>query len=155
MRTVTVVAVFVLLMAAVSSIRFASAQPHKPPDAPTLQLELERQSLENVDDKAGRWQFLGGRVTENAKHVADYAAVARVVKQGTEAQNTAAVTTTIFFMGEKPPQNITLQGAHDFHSGGQVGSVSAASGKYAAYVGKPFSISVPPAAPAKPKLTIN
>lgn len=154
MRRMVVGAVFILV-AAVSLIRFANGQPQKPEDVPTLQMELVRQSLENVDDKAGRWQFLGGQVMENGQHVADFAVVARVVKQGTDAQNTAAVTTTIFFMGEKPPQNITLQGAHDFNSGGQVGSVSAASGKYAAYVGKPFSISVPPAAPAKPTLTIN
>src|SRR5687767_13347503 len=117
MRRMTVGAVFILV-AAVSLIRFANGQPQKPEDVPTLQLELVRQSLENVDDKAGRWQFLGGQVMENGQHVADFALVARVVKQGTDAQNTAAVTTTIFFRGEKPPQNITLQGAHDFDSGG-------------------------------------
>ena len=111
-------------------------------------LELERGSLKNVDDDAGRWQFMGGKVTQNGEHVANYASTKRVVNEGTEEQNTAMLTITIFFLGDKPPQNITLQGAHDFDSGDEIGSVSAASGQYSAYIGKPFTCE-------KEKLTIN
>ena len=38
----------------------------------------------------------------------------------------------------KPPENITLHGAHDFHSGGEIGSVSAASSAFSAQIGKQF-----------------
>jgi hypothetical protein len=123
-----------------------SYQPGKAAPAPAkaapvlvLELELKHLSLENVDDKAGRWQFAGGQVFQKGKHVANYATVRRVVNKGTEEQNTAMLTTTIFFLGKQPPENMTLQGAHDYNSGDQTGSVSAASGQYAAYIGKAFS----------------
>ena len=45
---------------------------------------------------------------------------------------------TLKFIGEKPPQNMTLHGAHDFHSGGEIGSVSAASSAFSAQIGKQF-----------------
>ena len=57
---------------------------------------------------------------------------------GTEEQNTAMLWVTLFFEGEKPPENITLHGAHDFNSGGEIGSVSAASPAFAPFIGKQF-----------------
>jgi hypothetical protein len=118
------------------------ADPGKKPapvaQAPVLELELKPESLENVEDKAGRWQFEGGKVYAKRKHVANYASTKRMVNRGTDDQNTAMVTTRIFFLGEKPPENITLQGAHDFGSGDQAGSVSAASSEYRTYIGKSF-----------------
>lgn len=93
-----------------------------------LTLTLERLSLDNIDDAAGRWQHDGGKVyCPNGTHIANYAAHRRVTFSGTSPQNTAMVTMTLFFLGDLPPQNITLQGSHDFQSGGFVGSVSAAS----------------------------
>jgi hypothetical protein len=44
----------------------------------------------------------------------------------------------LFYIGEKPPQNITLHGAHDFNSGGEIGSVSAASSAFSSHIGKQF-----------------
>lgn len=93
-----------------------------------LTLTLERLSLDNIDDAAGRWQHDGGKVyCPNGTHIANYASHRRVTFSGTSAQNTAMVTMTVFFLGDAPPQNITLQGSHDFQSGGFIGSVSAAS----------------------------
>ena len=97
----------------------------------SVTLKLARQTLTNVDDAAGRWQFEGGRVLKGNKHVGFYGITRRVINGGTDAQNTAMVTGTLFFLDEKPPQNITFQGAHDFNSGRYIGSVSAASTKYA------------------------
>lgn len=57
----------------------------------------------------------------------------------TDAQNTAMLTLEVFFEPQHPPQNIVLQGAHDFNSGHEVGSVSAASGALATHIGKPFT----------------
>ena len=45
---------------------------------------------------------------------------------------------TLFFLGAKPPENITLLGAHDFNNGGEIGSVSAASSAFSAHIGKQF-----------------
>ncbi|MBV9928646.1 MAG: hypothetical protein JOZ96_26765 [Acidobacteria bacterium] len=102
-----------------------------------LTYTLVRECLNNVDDVAGRWQIEGGRVLEKEKHVANYSSVKRV-SCGTHEQNTAMLWITLFFLKEKPPQNITLHGSHDFNSGGEIGSVSAASATFAAQIGKQF-----------------
>lgn len=105
---------------------------------PALTLTLQRDTLTNVDDPAGRWQHEGGRVNENGRHVGFYASTKRVTFRATEAQNTAMLTMTVFFLGTNPPENITVQGAHDFNSGAQIGSVSAASPAHARRIGKKF-----------------
>jgi hypothetical protein len=141
MRKLSVPIAIVLLFIVAGLVGAAdepAAKPAAPATAPTLELELARLSLKNVDDDAGRWQFEGGKVLQKGEHVANYASTKRVVNQGTEEQNTAMLTVTIFFLGNKPPENITLQGAHDFNSGDQTGSVSAASKAYLPYVGKSF-----------------
>jgi hypothetical protein len=98
----------------------------------TFKFELERNSLTNVNDAAGRWQHEGGEVYYRGVYVGDYAIHRRVTWGGTDNQNTAMLTMTIFFIkgDSKAPQNITLQGSHDFSSGEYVGSVSAASQEY-------------------------
>jgi hypothetical protein len=104
----------------------------------TLTLNLHRDTLTNVDDPAGRWQYEGGTALENSKQVAHYASTKRVVFHATDAQNTAMLTVEIFFDGNNPPESMTLQGAHDFNSGGETGSVSAASSAFAPHIGKAF-----------------
>jgi len=103
----------------------------------SLTYTLVRECLNNVEDAGIRWQIEGGTVTQDGKHVANYSSVKRV-SCGTMQQNTAQLWVTLFFLGEKPPQNITLHGAHDFDSGGEIGSVSAASLTFAAHIGKEF-----------------
>ena len=103
-----------------------------------LTLTLERTVLNNVDDAAGRWQFEGGRVFEDKRDVGFYASTKRVVFGATDAQNTAMLTLEMFFLPNKPPQNIVLQGSRDFNSGEEIGSVSAASASQAAHIGKQF-----------------
>src|ERR1700688_3682256 len=102
-----------------------------------LTYTLHRDCLHNADDPGMRWQIEGGKVLENDKHVANYSSVKRV-SCGTTEQNTAQLWVTLFFLGGKPPENITLHGAHDFHSGGEIGSVSAASSAFSAQIGKQF-----------------
>lgn len=111
----------------------------KPAPVQAFELDLQRASLESVDDKAGRWQFEGGKALHKGVHIANYACVRRIVFKGTDDQNTAMLTTTIFFLGSKPPQNLTLQGAHDYNSGEQIGSVSAASSHYSNFIGNRFT----------------
>ncbi len=106
----------------------------------TLQFTLEDEGLSNDDDAAGRWQYEGGRVFDANKHqVANYAVTRRVTFSGTSAQNTAMLTMTLFFLGKAPPENITMQGSRDFSSGGEIGSVSAASAAFATHIGKQFT----------------
>ena len=45
---------------------------------------------------------------------------------------------TLFFLGGKPSENVTLLGAHDFDTGDEIGSVSAASSTFSAHIGKQF-----------------
>jgi len=102
-----------------------------------LTLTLVRDCLNNVDDGTGRWQIEGGKVFEKKEHVANYSSVKRV-SCGTHEQNTAMLWITLFFLKGKPPENITLHGAHDFNSGGEIGSVSAASTAFASRIGRQF-----------------
>jgi len=102
-----------------------------------LTLTLVRDCLNNVDDIAGRWQIEGGKVFDKNQHVANYSSVKRV-SCGTHEQNTAMLWITLFFLRGKPPENMTLHGAHDFNSGGEIGSVSAASSGFASRIGKQF-----------------
>jgi hypothetical protein len=138
MRTVAAGAVLALLVWGVWNAA-ATAQKGRPAHEPGLELDLKQLTLQDVMDSAGSWQFEGGQVVHQRKHVANYATVRRVVNKGTTEQNTGMVTTTIFFLGKQPPENMTLQGAHDYNSGNETGSVSAASGQHAAYIGKAFS----------------
>jgi len=103
----------------------------------SLTYELVRECLNNVEDAGIRWQIEAGKVMQKDKHVANYSSVKRV-SCGTQEQNTAMLWMTLFFLGQKPPQNMTLHGAHDFNSGGEIGSVSAASSAFAARIGKQF-----------------
>jgi hypothetical protein len=98
---------------------------------------LIRECLNNVDDIAGRWQIAGGKVLQRRRHVANYSSVKRV-SCGTHDQNTAMLWITLFFLKGKPPENMTLHGSHDFNSGSQIGSVSAASSAFASRIGKKF-----------------
>jgi DNA-binding beta-propeller fold protein YncE len=106
--------------------------------SPTRTYTLRRDCLNNVEDPGMRWQIEGGKVLENGKHVANYSSVKRV-SCGTTEQNTGQLWITIFFLGGKPPENVTLLGAHDFNSGDQIGSVSAASSAFSALIGKQFT----------------
>ena len=103
-----------------------------------LSLMLERTTLNNVDDIAGRWQYEGGTVFEDKRQVGYYASTKRVIFGATDAQNTAMLSLEVFATPQMPPQNLVVQGSHDFSSGGEIGSVSAASGQYAALIGKGF-----------------
>jgi hypothetical protein len=103
-----------------------------------LTYELVRECLNNVEDAGERWQIEGGKVLDRQKkHVANYSSVKRV-SCGTHEQNTAQLWVTLFFLKGKPPENMTLHGAHDFNSGNEIGSVSAASSAFSAHIGKQF-----------------
>jgi len=103
----------------------------------SLNYTLVRECLNNVEDVANRWQIEGGKVMQRERHVANYSSVKRV-SCGTHEQNTAMLWITLFFLKGKPPENMTLHGAHDFNSGGEIGSVSAASSAFASHIGKQF-----------------
>ncbi|MFD7306335.1 hypothetical protein ACFV83_36410 [Streptomyces pharetrae] len=113
--------------------------PTPPPDE-ALEYTLNQNSLTNVDDAAGGWQFEGGMVLDHGAHVAQYASSRRVTIGGTNALNAATVTLTLFFgsASGQAAENMTLQGAHSFSSGEAIGSVSAASSAFASRVGHHF-----------------
>jgi len=62
-----------------------------------------------------------------------------VIFGATDAQNTAMLTLEVFFEAQQPPQNTVLQGSHDFNSGKEIGSVSAASSTFTTHIGKQFT----------------
>jgi hypothetical protein len=122
----TMKTVLVALTALVLTVVFHSAAY-----AGSLSLSLVRAELTNVDDPAGRWQHEAGNILKNNVVVGQYAITRRVTYGGTDVQNTAMTTVTLFFTNSStPPHNVTLQGAHSFSSGRFAGSVSAASNRY-------------------------
>lgn len=105
-----------------------------------LKYKLVRQCLNNVEDNAIRWQVEGGDVFEKDKKVRTYSSVKRI-SCGTVEFNTAQLWCTLFFKPRKAgnaPENMTLHGAHNFNTGNQLGSVSAASSSFSAQIGKQF-----------------
>ena len=109
-----------------------------------LKYKLVRQCLNNVEDVAVRWQIEGGDVFEKDKKVGTYSSVKRI-SCGTMEFNTAQLWLTLFFKPRKAgnaPENMTLHGAHNFNSGNQLGSVSAASASFNAQIGRQFDRTV-------------
>lgn len=107
-----------------------------------LGFKLARLKSNTVNDIAGNWQYEGGIVMQlNGQQVGHYSSQKRVTHGGTTVLNTASVTTTLFFNSKdnNVPDNITLQGAHDFSIGNKCGSVSSASKKYQTTIGKTFN----------------
>jgi len=102
-------------------------------------LVLNRLSLANVDDSIGRYQHAGGEVFLDGGKIGNYTLSRRYTTDGTEEQNTAALTLTILVLGEDPPQNTTIQGAHTFNNGRYNGSVSAASSELSFLIGADVS----------------
>ena len=74
----------------------------------------------------GRTQYDAGDIMVRQTKVGEYLRVKDVHAGGL---NTAAVTITLFFTNPEggAPLNITLQGAHDFNTGDETGSISASA----------------------------
>ena len=95
--------------------------------AGTSTMQLRRNSLTNVNDAAGLWQYEGGTVWQQGRQVGFFAATRRVINGGTNALNSSMFTLTLIFSGSAPYRNVTLQGAWQFSPGNAIGGVSAAS----------------------------
>jgi hypothetical protein len=105
-----------------------------------VNLSLQRNTLNAADDAGGRWLFEGGRTfDENNNHVGHYAGTMRVVLGGTQTQNVAMLTVTFLALVGQPPDSLTIQGIHDFNTGGESGSVSAATGQFVPLIGHRFT----------------
>lgn len=139
MRPCLIVGALILLALFTSWVGSADDKQEKPTTVPGLELHFARGTRESIDDKAGYCQYSGGKLLQMGKQIGNYATVLRGIRGGTYEQNTAILTITIFFLGKNPPENMTLQGSYHFSSGDGIGSVSAASAQYSAYIGKSFT----------------
>jgi hypothetical protein len=111
--------------------------PHAGEGATSVTVTLARTTAVNTSvDAGGSWTFDGGTVSLGGVVVARYARVLRtVLGGGTDVQNAAMVTITIFLLGQTTPENLTLQGAHSFTTSDAKGSISAASSSLTGTVG--------------------
>lgn len=103
--------------------------------AGTAVLQLSRVApLTNVNDAAGLFQHEAGIVLKGAITVGNYFLVRRVETLPGALFNTGATHITLLFAPAKrttnAPENITIDGAHDFTTGAFKGSVSATSSAY-------------------------
>jgi hypothetical protein len=115
--------------------------------AGSVVLELHRASLINVADAAGSTQHEAGTILKGSTLVGNYFLSRRTDTLSGALFNTGATHITLFFEpqpdGSSPaPDNVTLDGAHDFSSGGFKGSVSAASHLYSWIKGADASYSI-------------
>lgn len=126
--------------------------------AGSVVLQLVRISaLTSVNDTAGRWQHEGGNILSGGLKVGQYALTRRITNSGTTSPlNTAMTTITLFFATRSgtAPENVTLQGAHDFTANNFRGSVSAASNRYT-WVQGGDAIYIPGATATSRLLTIS
>ena len=106
--------------------------------APKMALNLQSASSVEMRDLAGATVYFGGQVFENGAQIGNFAAQQRITPAGTDDLNTAQLTMTLFFSGQTPPDNITIEGASDFNSNFAMGSVSAASSRFKPYIGESF-----------------
>lgn len=103
--------------------------------AGSVTLVLKRVRLVNVPDGAGLTQHESGTVLKGGVAVGDYFLTRRVETFTGARFNTGATHITLFFAPKSggtsnAPENVTLDGAHDFRSGAFKGSVSATSNPY-------------------------
>jgi hypothetical protein len=101
--------------------------------AGSITVQLVRSSLTNIDDAAGRWQHEDGTVkSSRGVAIGQYVIVRRVDTSSTAVLNTGATNITLLLgtSSTTAPENITLQGAHNFTAGNFKGSVSAASNRF-------------------------
>jgi hypothetical protein len=103
--------------------------------AGTTTLTLTRSTLINVTDGAGTTQHEAGSISRGATVLGEYFIERRVDTLPSPMFNTGAARITLFFKPKAggtstAPENVTIEGAHDFGSGGFKGSVSAASAPY-------------------------
>jgi hypothetical protein len=126
--------------------------------AGSVVLTLTRVTLTNVTDAAGTWQYEGGNVFKGATKIGQYAIHRRVTTGGTTSPLNTAMTTIQLFLATASgtaPQNVVLQGAHDFGVGSFRGSVSAASNKYTWIQGGDATYTVPAAGTESLTITWN
>jgi hypothetical protein len=116
--------------------------PHAGEAATSVTVTLARTTAVNTSvDAAGSWIFDGGTVSVGTVVVGRYARVLRtVLGGGTDTQNSAMVTITIFLLGQVTPESLTLQGAHSFTTNDAKGSISAASASFPGVVGIHWSL---------------
>ena len=115
-----------------SSVVLAPLLMSSAANAGAVAVQLVRTSLKNVDDSAGRFQHEGGDIVKSKVTIGQYLIIRRVTTPATSAMNVAATTITLFLGtgSTTAPNNITLQGVHNFTAGNFRGSVSAASNRY-------------------------
>lgn len=110
--------------------------------ATTLNMLLARATLSTDPDpdNNGLYQYEGGVIEngEGTTNIGHYIVTRRLTNSGTSADNTAAMTVTLFFPSATSgnvPNNITLEGAWSFTTGQFAGSISAVSARYRALNG--------------------
>lgn len=114
--------------------------------AGTQAVELVRNTLVNVPDAAGIYQYESGTLESSAAVPLGTYMIVRRTGPGTEAYNTAATTITLFFppaVTGQAPNVVTIEGAWSFSSGDFLGSVSAASNKFHWIVGGDAASTIP------------
>lgn len=100
---------------------------------------LKKECFDKTEDRGGLWETEGGAVMFNKVKIGRYSSVRRT-SCGTAPLNSAMLWMTLFIQEPKRKTwgNITLHGAHGLKTGGERGSVSAATTEYVAHMGKQF-----------------
>lgn len=112
--------------------------------AKKLSFKIKKPLLVNqqIIDNGGNWQYVGAdAVEQSSKQPVKLVAMKRDNSLGGVSFPASMLTATVMFTSRDNdvPENLTIQGLHDLTSNNEIGSVSAASSKFAAYIGGEFT----------------
>ena len=97
---------------------------------------------QQFNDNGGNWQYVGANAVEQSTHEAvKLIAMKRDNSSCGVSFAASMLTATVMYasMNNETPEHFTIQGLHDLTSNNEIGSVSAASPKFAAYIGGAFT----------------
>ncbi len=112
--------------------------------ATTLSFAIQPPLLVNqqFNDNGGNWQYVGANAVEQtSKKPVKLIAMKRDNSSCGVSFAASMLTATVMFDSKENevPEHLTIQGLHDLGSNNEIGSVSSASSKFAAYIGGNFS----------------
>ena len=108
---------------------------------------------QSLSDNGGNWAFVGANAVEQSSGEAvTLLAVKRDNSSGGHSFAASMLTATVLYASQENAvsEHLTIQGLHDLTSNNETGSVSSASGRFAAYIGGAFSFDA-----AELLLTVN
>lgn len=110
--------------------------------ATTLSIKIQGLLVNSQATDSGNWQYVGADAVEQSSHEEVKLIAMKRDNSACGIEFPASMlTATVIFASRQNEvsDNLTIQGLHDLTSNNEIGSVSSASPRFAAYIGGAFS----------------